>query len=99
MFRELLSFKIAPLDPDFRVPENLQEMPAMLETRVEEWTRNWVQKGEAAMLLRLLERRFGPLPGWATDRVRTPDATGLEEWGLRLLDATSLSEVLGEPPA
>jgi hypothetical protein len=44
--------------------------------------------------LRLLHRRFGVLPGWATDRVRAADSVTLEEWGMRLLDAASLEDVL-----
>jgi hypothetical protein len=58
-----------------------------------------VQKGEAALLLRQLERRFGDLPDWAADRVRTADIRLLEDWGLRVLDAGSLVEVLGDRPA
>jgi hypothetical protein len=52
------------------------------------------QKGEAALLLRLLERRFGVLPGWAADRVLAADSGTLAEWSLRVLDAASLEEVL-----
>ncbi len=53
------------------------------------------QLGEAALLLRQLERRFGVLPDWARDRVTAADTATIEEWGLRLLDAGSLEEVLG----
>lgn len=52
------------------------------------------QEGEAALLLRLLERRFGVLPGWARDRIAAADTAALEEWGLRVLDAASLDDVL-----
>ncbi len=51
------------------------------------------QQGEAALLLRLLRRRFGDLPGWATDNVLAADSAMLEEYSLRLLDAASLDEV------
>jgi hypothetical protein len=57
------------------------------------------QEGEAAMLLRQLARRFGPLPNWATERVGTADIASLEAWGLRILDAGSLEEAIGAPPA
>lgn len=50
--------------------------------------------GEATLLLRQLERRFGPLPDWARDRIASADTGTLEEWGLRLLDAGSLEAVL-----
>ena len=52
------------------------------------------QQGEAALLLRLLERRFGALPGWVRDRIAAADTASLEEWGLRVLDAGSLEDVL-----
>jgi hypothetical protein len=52
------------------------------------------QEGEAALLLRLLERRFGALPGWARDRVAAADTAALENWGLRILEAGSLDDVL-----
>jgi hypothetical protein len=45
-------------------------------------------------LLRLLERRFGALPGWASDRIATADTVALEEWSLRVFDAASLDDVL-----
>jgi len=52
------------------------------------------QEGEAAILRRLLERRFGALPDWARDRIAAADTAALEEWGLRVLDAGSLDDVL-----
>jgi len=52
------------------------------------------QQGEATLLLRQLERRFGVVPDWVRDRVHAADTAIIEEWGLRLLDAASLEEVL-----
>ena len=52
------------------------------------------QEGEAAILLRQLERRFGVLPDWARDRIAAADTAALEDWGLRVLDAGSLDDVL-----
>lgn len=82
----------------------------MLATRAEAWKQQWLQEGEqrgrqegeqrgrqageAAILLRQLERRFGVLPGWARDRIAAADTAVLEDWGLRVLDAASLEEVL-----
>jgi hypothetical protein len=97
-----------------KVPEGLQEVRNMLATRVEQWKRAWMeegleagrqeglqkglQKGEAALLLRLLERRFGPLPAAVTDRVLAADIAALEDWGIRVLDAGSLDGVLADRP-
>lgn len=54
------------------------------------------QEGEASMLLRMLRRRFGTLPGWATDLIHHADPTKLEIWGDRVLDARSLNDVFSE---
>jgi hypothetical protein len=51
------------------------------------------RKGELALLLRLLERRFGPLPAWVRERVSAAETAALEAWGLRVLDAESLDDV------
>jgi predicted transposase YdaD len=53
-----------------------------------------ILKGKSALLIRLLERRFGTLPGWARDRIAAADAAALEDWSLRVLDAASLDDVL-----
>jgi hypothetical protein len=48
-----------------------------------------------AMVMRLLEKRFGTVPTWARQRLEAMPAPELEETGLRLLDARSLEELLG----
>jgi predicted transposase YdaD len=52
-------------------------------------------EGEAALLSRLLERKFGPLPDSARGRIAAADAETLLSWGERLLDARTLDEVWG----
>ena len=95
VFAELLGGLMGPLVPEVRVPEGLLEVRNMLATRAEAWKQQWLQEGEqrgrqegrqqgeAALLLRLLERRFGPLPDWARDRIAAADTAALEAWGLR----------------
>jgi hypothetical protein len=34
------------------------------------------------------------VPGWARDRVLAADTVTIEEWGLRVLDAASLEDVI-----
>jgi hypothetical protein len=99
----------ALLAPEVRVPDELLEMRNMLATRAEAWERKLQegeqraeqrgeqkgrQEGEAALLRRQLERRFGVLPDWARDRIAAADTAALEDWGLRVLDAGSLDDVL-----
>lgn len=53
-------------------------------------------EGETALLRRQLERKFGPLPAAAQQRLSAADAETLLVWGERLLDARSLDEVWGD---
>ena len=51
-------------------------------------------EGERQILLRLISRRFGPLPDWARKRVGVMQASDLERIALLVLDATSLEDLL-----
>ena len=51
------------------------------------------EEGERKVILRLLGKRFGPLPPWATERISALSAADLEQVELRLLDASSLEEL------
>ena len=102
IFAELLGSLMGPLAPGIVVPEELLEVRSMLATRAENWKQQWLQEGEqrgrregeAALLVRQLERRFGVLPGWARVRIAIGDTVVLKEWGVRVLDANSLEDVL-----
>ncbi len=52
------------------------------------------RRGEVAMLRRLIEKRFGSLPAWAEEQLARRSALELEDLGVRVLDATSLEELL-----
>jgi len=54
-----------------------------------------LSEGRNHLLRRQLERRFGPLPAWAMEKLRDANAATLDDWGLRLLDSSSLEEALG----
>lgn len=54
------------------------------------------QEGEAAMLLRLMRRRFGVLPGWVADTIHVADPIKVATWGDRILDARSLDDIFVE---
>jgi hypothetical protein len=114
LFAELLGAMMAPLGAGPGVMEDLLDMQSRLVTRAEQWKRDWRQdgiqegrregfqaglhKGEAALLLRLLERRFGALPDAVKDRVGAADISMLEDWGMRILDAATLDDVIGPRP-
>jgi len=51
------------------------------------------QEGEAAVLLRQLTRRFGPLGAPVTEKIRQASPAELEQWADNILDARSLDAV------
>jgi hypothetical protein len=55
------------------------------------------QAGEAkALLLRLLQRKFGEVPGWVGRRAEGASLEELEGWVERLLSAATVEEVFGQ---
>lgn len=60
-----------------------------------EGKREGILVGEARLLHRLLERRFGSLPTWAEARLAKAVEEDLVRWGERVLDPTvSLEQLL-----
>ncbi len=53
-------------------------------------------EGEARMLKRLLERRFGVLPEWASERLAVAKEEALEAWSDAVLTAPTLEAVFRE---
>ena len=85
-------------------PKNLMEAQIMLQENMKAWRakqqQEWLQtgelRGEATILTRQLQRRFGDLPAWATEKIDKADSYSLEEWSLRILDAPTLDSVLAD---
>jgi len=74
-----------------------QDYPAETATMVSFQTRFeqiGEQRGEAAMLLRLLERRFGAVSDQQRERIQNTDADTLLAWSDRILTAADINEVL-----
>jgi len=70
------------------------------EVREEGWKageRQGEKQGEARLLLRLLERKFGPLDARTRARIRRAGPDRLLAWGERVLTAECLEEVFGGP--
>jgi predicted transposase YdaD len=88
---------------------DLNEVNTMLAERVMEWTRQWkaeglqegIEKGreegrksgETALLRKMLELKYGPIPEWVEDRIAQADATDIEQWAANLLNAQTLEAV------
>ncbi len=109
-FTDLLAKSMGPWPEGIEMPDDLLELRNMFEARFEDWKQQKLQEGEqagrlagrqegrqageATLLTRLLEQCFGPLPAWARDRIIAANTDTLEEWGLRVLDGTSLDDIL-----
>lgn len=55
--------------------------------------------GEAAVLMRMLSKRFGPLPDTIVRRIEAADTPMIERWVDRVLDARALGEVFEDGEA
>jgi hypothetical protein len=46
------------------------------------------------LLRRVLEKKFGPIPAWADERLSKATVPEIEDLAVRLLDAATLDELL-----
>ena len=76
----------------FNVMENDVLRPLFLQERMD-----GKQEEGASMLTRLLQRRFGNVPTWASEKIAKAELPSLEEWSLRFVDAKTLDEVFADP--
>jgi hypothetical protein len=98
-------------DPTISETADLLEIRSMLEERRLDWWEEWklegmlegkregkregILEGEARLLHRLLECRFGSLPPWVEVRLAKALEENLVRWGERVLDPTvSLEQIL-----
>ena len=51
----------------------------------------------ASMLTRQLQRRFGNVPTWASEKIAKAELPDLEAWSLQIFDAKTLDEVFVDP--
>ncbi len=52
------------------------------------------QEGEIRIVRRQIEKRFGPIPDWAEDRLQKLSEAEIESVGDRILDAPSVEDLL-----
>jgi len=104
--REVLLPRRMP-EAKLRIPEleNLQEVRTLLAERVQEWTKQWQEEGRqegrqegrkeagTQLLIRQLERKFGPLDADVHQRIREADADRLLKWAEQLVTADRLTDV------
>jgi hypothetical protein len=73
--------------------EEIERMPFDLDMT----TSLTFKMGEATLLTRLLESKFGPLPELIRQRVGKASVDEIESWGIRAFDARSLDAVFATP--
>ena len=88
---------------DDAIPEyqNLQEVHTMLAETIDKWVQDaenrgeakGITTGEATLLQRQLNRKFGPIPEAVQQRIQAATPAQLETWSLNILDATTLDGV------
>jgi predicted transposase/invertase (TIGR01784 family) len=88
------------------VPDTLglEDFRTMLEKRVEEWNQKLLERGrqegrhegEAGIVLRALERKFGRLDARSRQRVKAADADRLLDWLERISEAGQLRDIFGD---
>jgi hypothetical protein len=81
------------LGPEFKraMQEGVQQG---LQQGVQQGLQQGVQQEASTLLRRLIEKRFGAVPGWAEERIANRSVEELEELSVRVLDAHSVEELL-----
>jgi len=74
-------------------PESEQLLKTTYDRLVEQGRAEGLAKGGAAILLRLLTERFGPLPPKVTERVRSASVEQLDLWAGNFVGAKKLEDV------
>jgi flagellar biosynthesis/type III secretory pathway protein FliH len=64
-----------------------------MQQGVQQGMQQGMQQGEAAVLKRLLQRRFGEIPFICAQRIDQADVETLLYWSERTLDAKTLDEI------
>ena len=109
LFSELVRQAVADVGASAPLPDDLMEIKTMLATQGQAWKRQWLAEGKAEgraegkaegkaegraeALIRLAEKRFGPVPAALRDRILAADPATVEHWFDRAIDAPSLDDV------
>ena len=91
--------------------EDFAKVQIMLATRIQQWEQEirkqefekgrekgmekGILTGEAKLLHRQLQLRFGVLPAWAEEKLAHGTRAEIELWGAKILSAVTLDEVFG----
>lgn len=101
LFTELARQAMDGFGAPATIPDDLVEMRTMLATLGESWKQQWLAegeaRGEAKALLRLAEKRFGPLSADRRMRILSADAVLVEAWLDHLMEAPTLEALFDTP--
>ena len=89
----LMAQSNAALDTPLPAVNTLEELTMMISEKPGVWAQQWKREGQADLLLRQIERRFGPIPDEVTQRVHAANESQLMLWSLNFVDATILDDV------
>jgi hypothetical protein len=78
-------------------PHEVDAMTGFAQRFREEGRQEGLQKGEAAILLRLIQLKFGPPDDAIRRRVESASAETSLSWAERILTATTLEELFRHP--
>ena len=103
LFTELVRHAMEGFGRPMPIPDDLMETKTMLATLAESWKQQWLAegkaegeaKGKAEALIRLVEKRFGPLPAGQRERILAAGEVTVEAWLDRLMEVPSLEALLG----
>lgn len=89
----LMAQSNAGLSEDLPVVHTLEELDMMISEKPGIWAQQWKREGQADLLLRQIERRFGAVPDVVTQRIHDATESELTLWSLNFVDAATLDEV------
>ncbi len=78
--------------------ENMRYVTSFERFAKEEGRQEGLLEGEAKLLKKQLQRRFGDLPAWVTDQLLAANQQDLERWGEAVLTMPTLSSVFNDSP-
>ncbi|MEO5329750.1 MAG: DUF4351 domain-containing protein, partial [Magnetococcus sp. THC-1_WYH] len=79
----------------FNLMENDVFRPIIIKAQMDS-RQEGEQIGEAKILTLQLQRRFGTVPEWASEKIAKAELPSIEEWSLRIFDAQSLDDVFSD---
>jgi hypothetical protein len=91
--RECMPVEFDIMDHDVLGPAIRKGMEEGRTQGIEEGRTRGIEDGERQILRLLIEKRFGPLPAWAAERLTNCTEQTLQVLAVRLLDARSLDEL------